>query len=60
MKTTSPLDYIPSASVIRDRLTGVESEAAKLRILLEVAERIEDVDKAPDQLRVVREPVHAS
>jgi hypothetical protein len=38
-----PLDFIPSASVIRASLRELEVRCKRLRILLEVAERIEAI-----------------
>jgi hypothetical protein len=38
-----PLDFIPSASVIRASLRELEVRCKRLRILLEVAERMEAV-----------------
>jgi hypothetical protein len=40
-KIADPLKCIPSAGEVRRRLTEAEEQAARLRILLEVAERIE-------------------
>lgn len=45
MKAPDPLRFIPSPAAIRRRLSESETEAAKLRILLEVSERIEGVDR---------------
>ncbi len=40
-KPFDPLDFVPDAAVIRKNLEETESLAERLRILLEVAERIE-------------------
>lgn len=42
-KANDVLSRIPSASAIRGRLQEMQVEVSKLRILLEVAERIEAV-----------------
>lgn len=38
----SPLDCIPNADVVRQRLQSVLTEAKRLRILLRVARELED------------------
>ena len=42
-----PLTFIPSADVLRRRLRETEELAARLRVLLEVAERIERTAARP-------------
>jgi hypothetical protein len=56
-KPSDPLTFIPSADAIRRSLSETEDRARKLRILLDVAEKIEGKphDKAADR----RELAHA-
>jgi hypothetical protein len=51
-----PLRCIPSARIVRRRLLETEAEAAKLRILLDTAERIERVASMEPELAGTREP----
>lgn len=48
-KTANPLSAIPSADVVRRRLSETEREAEKLRILLDLAEKIERADSTPSK-----------
>ncbi|NLS96596.1 MAG: hypothetical protein GXX96_31045 [Planctomycetaceae bacterium] len=45
-KDYNPLTCLPSAEAVRKRLKAAREEARKLRILLQVAEKIEKADDA--------------
>jgi hypothetical protein len=49
-RRANPLDKIPSANCLRDRLAKVISEARQLGILLRTAESLEKASITPDEL----------
>jgi hypothetical protein len=52
-RVKNPLNCIPAAAIVRERLSRVLSEAEKLKILLRTAEEIEQAD-APEQSEVAQ------
>jgi len=53
-KEYDPLDFVPDPQIIRERLTRTLSLAERLRILLELSERLNATDGQPLDLDTIR------